>query len=128
MFTIQKPRKFKNLNTERKKKLYSSQGWKNLSQIFKQEHPRCECCLEEGKTSSVEEVHHAVKFDDQETPELRSMLLLDRDNLMALCRECHQLYHKNPGELTELQRNLFHERQMNIKRKYEGMLIFLNIK
>lgn len=35
MTAIQKPRKFKNENTERKKKLYNTQAWKNLSMIYK---------------------------------------------------------------------------------------------
>jgi len=60
----QKPRKFKNQNIERKQKQYSSQEWKNLSLIYKQEHPLCECCLVHDRIKSVEEVHHAVKFDD----------------------------------------------------------------
>ena len=98
----QKPRKFKNENTERKRKLYNTKEWKQLSQIYKHEHPLCECCQVHDKVSSVEEIHHAVKFDDQETPELRSMLLLDKDNLIALCTECHQTYHKRPNELSEL--------------------------
>ena len=128
MTAIQKPRKFKNENTERKKKLYNTQAWKNLSKIYKQEHPLCECCKNDGKTSSVEEVHHLIKFDDQENPEVRSMLLLDNDNLISLCKDCHQKYHKNQKELSGLQRNLFHEKQLLVKRKYENQLIFLTIK
>ncbi len=128
MTAIQKPRKFKNENTERKKKLYNTQAWKNLSMIYKQEHPLCECCKIDGKTSSVEEVHHLIKFDDQEKEEVRSMLLLDKDNLISLCKDCHQKYHKNPKELTGLQRNLFHEKQLLVKRKYENQLIFLTVK
>ena len=128
MTAIQKPRKFKNENTERKKKLYNTQAWKNLSMIYKQEQPLCECCKIDGKTSSVEEVHHLIKFDDQEKEEVRSMLLLDKDNLISLCKDCHQKYHKNPKELTGLQRNLFHEKQLLVKRKYENQLIFLTVK
>lgn len=128
MTTTQKPRKFKNENTERKKKLYNSQAWKNLSMIYKQEYPLCECCKIDGKTSSVEEVHHLIKFDDQEKEEVRSMLLLDKDNLISLCKDCHQKYHKNQKELTGLQRNLFHEKQLLVKRKYENQLIFLTVK
>ena len=128
MTAIQKPRKFKNENTERKKKLYNTQAWKNLSMIYKQEHPLFECCKIDGKTSSVEEVHHLIKFDDQENPEVRSMLLLDKDNLISLCKDCHQKYHKNQKELSGLQRNLFHEKQLLVKRKYENKLIFLTIK
>lgn len=128
MTAIQKPRKFKNENTERKKKLYNTQAWKNLSMIYKQEHPLCECCKIDGKTSSVEEVHHLIKFDDQEKEEVRSMLLLDKDNLISLCKDCHQKYHKNQKELSGLQRNLFHEKQMIVKRKYENKLIFLTVK
>ena len=128
MTAIQKPRKFKNENTERKKKLYNTQAWKNLSKIYKQEHPLCECCKIDGKTSSVEEVHHLIKFDDQEKEEVRSMLLLDKDNLISLCKDCHQKYHKNQKELSGLQRNLFHEKQLLVKRKYENQLIFLTVK
>lgn len=128
MTAIQKPRKFKNENTERKKKLYNTQAWKNLSAIYKQEHPLCECCKIDGKTSSVEEVHHLIKFDDQEKEEVRSMLLLDKDNLISLCKDCHQKYHKNQKELSGLQRNLFHEKQLLVKRKYENQLIFLTVK
>ena len=128
IITNQKPRKFKNENTERKKKSYNTQAWKNLSRIQKMEKPLCECCKIDDKVSSVEEIHHAIKFDDQENPEVRSMLLLDKDNLISLCKDCHQKYHKNPKELTGLQRNFFHEKQMIVKRKYESQLIFLTIK
>ena len=103
-FTItgQKPRKFQNKNTERKRKSYNTQEWKNLSKIYKMEHPLCECCMIHDKISSVEEIHHAVKFDDQDTEEKRTMLLLDKDNLISLCKNCHHTYHMNPKELSEL--------------------------
>jgi len=39
------------------------------------------------------EVHHVVKFFNQDTETLRNELLLDEDNLVCLCSECHHKVH-----------------------------------
>lgn len=46
------------------------------------QEPLCRHCLRKGKVTAAEEVHHAVRLEDGGT--------YDRDNLVPLCKLCHQ--------------------------------------
>ena len=69
--------------------------WNRLRNSYIHEHPLCELCLLNGRSVPAEEVHHKRPFSTGKTEEERFSLLLDRNNLMALCRSCHHKIHND---------------------------------
>ncbi|MBR3298914.1 MAG: HNH endonuclease [Clostridia bacterium] len=65
-------------------------AWKRIRDRYTSKHPLCERCLEEGRLTPVEEVHHIVPIskggDHRET------------NLMSLCQSCHTKIHHELGD------------------------------
>ena len=61
--------------------------WKKLSERIRIENPLCSDCLENGFSNPATEVHHIKKIT--EAPDLR----YDRNNLVQLCRSCHERRH-----------------------------------
>lgn len=61
---------------------YDSQ-WDAFSKRYRQENPLCMDCLEEGRATPSEHVHHIRKL--REHPELK----YDESNLRGLCETCH---------------------------------------
>lgn len=62
--------------------------WKALSLRYRANHPLCEHCELHGRTTPATEVHHKVPV--KIAPRLR----LQADNLIAVCRECHEKLEK----------------------------------
>lgn len=58
--------------------------WRQMSERIRHEEPLCVDCLKKGKVWPADECHHLVKIRD--APHLR----LDRDNVIPLCKQCHQ--------------------------------------
>lgn len=58
--------------------------WNRLSEAYKAEHPLCEDCLQENRTTPVDEVDHTVPI--RVDPSRR----LDRGNLRSLCKSHHR--------------------------------------
>lgn len=73
---------------------YQNKAWKRLRQWFMRNHLICEDCMFEGRSVPAENCHHKVPFswfvDDKD----RMNALLDDENLVALCEECHHKRHK----------------------------------
>lgn len=79
-------------------KIYSSEKWKHLRQVKLYNSPLCERCLKMGKTVPADDVHHVVSFMSVDDPYERRRLAYDYDNLMSLCRACHNdLHNANRG-------------------------------
>lgn len=74
-------------------KYYGSAAWKRLRATFYSEHPCCEECLKRQKITPTEEIHHRKPFGQGATEQDRWTLLLSQDNLVALCRVCHDAIH-----------------------------------
>lgn len=53
-----------------------------LRQQVKREEVLCKSCLAKGRIAAVEEVDHIIPLSKGGTN--------DRDNLQALCKECHE--------------------------------------
>lgn len=70
-------------------KKYGS-SWRAVRQRYARAHPLCERCLESGKLTHVQEVHHIVPVSHGGTH--------DDSNLMSLCRSCHNKIHIERGE------------------------------
>lgn len=59
-------------------------AWQRTRAAFLAEHPVCADCAERGRVTVAVDVHHVVKLS------VRPDLKHDFDNLMALCKRCHQ--------------------------------------
>ena len=65
-------------------------AWKRIRDRYVAEHPLCEMCLEQGKLTPVDEVHHVLPVSKGGTHA--------RGNLMARCRSCHKKIHHELGD------------------------------
>lgn len=74
-------------------KYYQSVAWKQLRDYYMMLHPICEECMLNGRSVPAEHCHHRVPFSRGKTEEERMELLLNPDNLEAVCRSCHEKIH-----------------------------------
>ena len=65
-------------------------AWKRIRDRYAAEHPLCEMCLQEGRLTPVQEVHHILPVSKGGTHA--------RDNLMSLCQACHTKIHHDLGD------------------------------
>lgn len=70
---------------------YQNTAWRKLRDTYMHQHPICEKCLKQGKITPATDVHH-IRSPFQHG-EINYNLLLDYDNLMALCKDCHGNIH-----------------------------------
>lgn len=95
MPTINKPKPKPSHRRKERQKLYQLKQWRDLSEYYRMMHPLCECCLEQGKTTPCEHVHHINSpFDYGLSYFERLARLLDTENLIAVCQECHTELHQ----------------------------------
>lgn len=64
--------------------------WKKIRDRYVKIHPLCEICLKEGKSVLVDEVHHIKPLSEGGTH--------DENNLMSLCKSCHEKIHRERGD------------------------------
>lgn len=74
---------------------YNSKYWRNLRNEYYREHPICEECLAKGIYTPTDDIHHKIPFLKGTTEQQRWQLLLDKNNLMSLCKEHHINKHFN---------------------------------
>lgn len=77
---------------------YNSMGWHTLRNAYISTHPLCERCLMNGISRQAEEVHHKRPFLSGQTEDERWQLLLNPNNLMSLCTECHDDLHRHNSD------------------------------
>ena len=65
-------------------------AWKRIRDRYVSQHPLCEKCLESGKLTPTEEVHHKLPLSEGGTHE--------QSNLIALCQSCHSKIHAERGD------------------------------
>lgn len=75
-------------------KYYNSPQWKRFRENFIRKHPLCEVCLEKGKVVEAQQVHHVTQFLKGIDDKQRWKLLLDEDNCISICKQCHIEIHK----------------------------------
>ena len=64
--------------------------WRRIRGLYVKKHPLCERCLEEGRITPVEEVHHIIPLSRGGTNQF--------SNLMSLCQSCHTKIHYELGD------------------------------
>lgn len=74
-------------------KLHAKFATSSLRESYIMEHPLCEMCLEEGKTTPVEEVHHKIPICTGKDELEQLTLAMDYNNLISLCKYHHYLIH-----------------------------------
>ena len=79
-------------------KAYNNTEWRRLRETYIREHALCEICLSKGKVVPAEDVHH--KQSPFQNGEVNNNLLLDYNNLQALCKECHGNIHAHKDKPT----------------------------
>ena len=93
--TLKKSRKYKT-NWKRPNKwakFYGSKAWKQLRAQKLHDQPLCENCLAADRVRAATEVHHVYPFGNGINEEEQWKLLLDYDNLVSLCHQCHAAIH-----------------------------------
>lgn len=74
---------------------YNSKHWKNLRNRYYTAHPICEECFAKGVYRPAQDIHHIKPFMTGKSEDQRWTLLLDENNLQALCKEHHLTKHSN---------------------------------
>lgn len=74
-------------------KYYQNKNWYTLRNNYYNLHPVCECHEKLGIIVPTEEIHHLKKFSSGTTEEAKYNLLLNPNNLCALCKFCHKIAH-----------------------------------
>lgn len=96
MPTIYKPKKnpksSSQYDTERRK-IYNSVRWRRIRAWKFACSPLCEKCAEREKVVPAEDIHHIVSFMSTDDPEERIRLAYESENLISLCKKCHQHEH-----------------------------------
>lgn len=77
--------------------LLASRVWKNLRVEYLSTHPLCEDCEAKGATRLATEVHHIIPISNETTYARMRALAYDRNNLRALCHDCHEAAHAESG-------------------------------
>ena len=75
------------------KKFYSSRAWKDCRKaVFTARHGLCERCLKRGLIVPGTQVHHIIPISPEniENP----YITLNPDNLVLLCKQCHDAQHR----------------------------------
>lgn len=76
---------------ELRRKAYNNTTWRKLRDLFLKEHPICQDCVAKGKITPAVDIHHLRS--PFKGGEVNYGLLLDYNNLAALCKECHAERH-----------------------------------
>lgn len=65
-------------------------AWILTRKHYVEAHPYCEMCLEQGRLTPTEHVHHKIPLSEGGTH--------DERNLQALCKSCHGRVHALRGD------------------------------
>lgn len=85
----------KSVNRVERIKIYNTSRWKKLRIAKLMKDPLCEMCLKKGITTAAIDVHHIISFLSTDDPIKRVELAFDYDNLMSICKQCHQKEHNH---------------------------------
>ena len=94
---LKKPERAKQTSIKREERndIYASAKWRKLRLAYLQQHPLCELCLKANKVVPAIDVHHIISFMTTTDRLKRLYLAYDPNNLMSLCKECHQREHNS---------------------------------
>lgn len=87
-------KKKKENNRRKWSRYYHTPQWQALRTQYYYEHPICECCEKQNIITPTEEIHHLNVFSSATTEEGKWNLLLNKNNLCAVCKHHHDLFHR----------------------------------
>lgn len=88
-------KQYKRYNNDKRYKKYS---WVKLrKRIIARDNNECQWCKSKGKVSKAEVVHHIKEANEY------PHLFYDPDNLVSLCRNCHERHHGRLGLVNKMQ-------------------------
>lgn len=92
------------MTREETEAFYNSPRWRRKQKaILRRDHYQCQLCKRYGRISEASIVHH--KLELAEYPELA----MDDDNLVSVCRKCHNKLHDEKGAKAQQKRRYKHE-------------------
>lgn len=75
------------------KQFYNSKEWHTARELYLKKKGRlCERCLSLGKYTAADTVHHIIHLNARNIKDEK--IALGEDNLMALCKDCHNIIHE----------------------------------
>lgn len=84
---------------ELRRTAYNSTTWRRLREVYMHQHPLCEECLKKNKVTPAQSIHHIKSPFEKGV--INYQLLLDPDNLMAVCNECHgEIHNREQGNMS----------------------------
>lgn len=103
---------------------YNSTEWKHVRKEKLEEQPLCVACMAYGRQTPATDVHHIIKFYDQDD-DIKNVLLTDKDNLVCLCKECHKDIHGKKKYTHPLMQQYLYTVKNNLCNKYykQGIII-----
>ena len=82
-----------------RQKAYQSKEWRALRDVYIKQNPICEECIKKGKVTPAQDVHHIKSPFSKNN--VNQQLLLDYNNLMSLCKQCHaEIHNRQEGKFT----------------------------
>lgn len=100
-------------------RLINCQKWRNIRNEYLCANPLCERCKEQGIVTIAECVHHITPVEDGRSVEEMELLAYNRNNLQALCIECHTAIHKEAGQKTSAK--LLERKEARASRGYAAL-------
>nr|DAS04648.1 MAG TPA: HNH endonuclease [Caudoviricetes sp.] len=74
------------------KAFYKSRTWQKVRQfVWKRDNGLCQDCLRKGLITPGKEVHHIVELTEDNIGD--ASISLGADNLITLCKSCHETRH-----------------------------------
>ncbi len=93
------------LNRRDRMAIYNTARWRRMRVLQLMAQPLCQVCEGCGRTELAVDVHHLRSFTGFEGA-ARRMVAFDPDNLISLCKVCHQAVHhgylKGAASLAEM--------------------------
>lgn len=89
-----KKEKSKSVNRAERIKVYNTSRWKKLRIAKLMKDPLCEMCLQKGIITLAIDVHHLDSFMNYEGLD-RVEKAYNINNLMSICKQCHQKEHNS---------------------------------
>lgn len=86
-------------------KFYNSRPWRNLRlKALERDHHECQMCKKNPNVNKIvfaNTVHHIQEIKD------RPDLAMDLDNLVSLCRNCHEEIHERLSKVNDARQKAY---------------------
>lgn len=82
------------------KSFYKGKAWRTTRASYISEvHGLCERCLEQGRYTPCEDVHHKILLNEANIHD--PSVSLNHEHLIALCKSCHNNVHGNGSSVRD---------------------------